>query len=263
MNHYLSLTAGFAALFAVSAQADFNSDAIAGLQAALKTRDQSITDVTGNNSRAAGQWALNAVVMEGIRALATSGEQQMAEKYEKEWQTQFSDFLVREEQSDILGDHKPLLKFLSGFYDKLEDRLGTNFIRQGLLGDIYLMNFAIPVVFAPKAEWWRNTETANRMWVEYRKHFIPFANVITYWGVKIACNKIMQQKEAGKQGQKLCEKAATKLRWAMGRYVAPKISDFIFNKANGAEAKLEITQSDLHYLNAETLFAEIQNEGAL
>jgi dethiobiotin synthetase len=63
--------------------------------------------------------------------------------------------------------------------------------------------------------------------------------------------------------EKLCEKAATKLRWAMGRYVAPKISDFIFKKANGEEAKLEIVQSDLVYLNADALYAEILKEGAL
>ena len=257
----LCLTAGLTMAFAMSAHADFNSDAIAGLQAALHTRDQSITDVTGNNSRAAGQWALNTVVLEGIRALVQSGEQQMAEKYKSEWEAQFTDALLIG-QGDILGDHKPLLAFLQNLYNKLEDRLGTTFIHQGMLGDIYLMNFAIPIVFTPKGDW-RSTTTPNRDWVEYRKHFIPFANVITYWGVKIACNKIMKQKEAGKQGQKLCEKAATKLRWAMGRYVAPKISDFIFKKANGEEAKLEIAQSDLVYLNADALYAEILKEGAL
>lgn len=246
-------------LSSVSAHADLDRSTLAGLQAALNSRDQAIADITGNNSRAAAQWALDTVVIEGIRALRSNGDQGLADRYENEWNGIFSNFLL---ENGILGDHKPLLVWLANFYTKLEDRLGAAFIKQGLLGDIYLMNYAIPIVFAPKGDW-RTPTTPNRDWVEYRKHFIPFANVITYWGVKIACNRIMKNQGAGKQGKKLCEKAATKLRWAMGRHIAPKISDFIFNKSNGERAVLDITSQDLVFINAETLYQEILKEGAL
>lgn len=253
----LVLFTGLALLGALPARADFNADALAGLQAALAARDKAITDVYSPDARHVAQWALDTVVFEGLRALRNNGDHRLANRYEDEWNHQFTDALTRDA---ILGDHKPLLQWLANFYDKLEDRLGTTTIRNGLLGDIYLMNFAIPIVFTPKGDW-RTPTSPNRDWVEYRKHFIPFSNVITYWGVKIACNKIMKNRGAGKDGQKLCEKAATKLRFVMGRYIAPKISDFVFKKANGETADLNITPVDLVYSNAQGLFDDLKKEG--
>jgi hypothetical protein len=237
-------------------------DALAGIQAALGARDHAVADVSGSDIKQASQTALNTIVAEGVRALRTNGDGGLARKYEGEWEQKFSTEFTSGIDALDLGDHKPLSQWLANFYDKLEERLGRTVIRQGLLGDIYLMNFAIPITFAPKGTW-RTAETPNRDWVEYRKHFIPFANVVTYWAVNIACNKIMKGQDMGKQGQKLCSKVAEKLRFVMGRRIAPKISDFIFNKANGAPASLDLTPADYVYQNAEDLAREIEAEGGV
>lgn len=229
--------------------ADAAIDPTAAFEAALGSRGNAVTAISGNGARSASQGALNAIVAAGIDALRTNGDRALADQYEDDWAHHFADFMVR---THDLGDHKPLSQWLANFYTKLEDRLGATTIHNGLLGDIYLMNYAIPMVFAPKGDW-RTKTTPNRDWVEYRKHFIPFANVITYWSTNIACNYVMKKQGAGSQGKKLCGQVSEKLRFAMGRYVAPKISDFVFNKANGTPAKLDITAQDLVYANAQDL----------
>ena len=65
----------------------------------------------------------------------------------------------------------------------------------------------------------------------------------------------------GKEGKKLCTKISEKLRFAMGRYVAPKISDFVFYKANGKETTLDLTSADLVYVSAESVVRELEVEG--
>ncbi len=236
-------------------------DAVAAIRAAMGAREQAIVDVSAEDVREVSQNALNTVVAQGIRALSRNGDGALANRYEREWNHSYSNFLLSFGSKD-LGDHSPLSKWLADFYDKLEDRLGTSMIHTGVLGDVYLLNFALPVVFAPKGSW-RSTSPENRDWVEYRKHLIPFANVVTYWGSLFACNKVMAQQMAGKQGKDLCKKVATKLRFVMGRYIAPKISDFVFNRVNGLPGRLEITAQDRVYVTAEELARAIELEGAL
>lgn len=260
----MSLVAGIVFVGALPAQADVNTDrALRAIDASLGFRNTTITNLGGSDRevRSASQAALNAVVAEGIFALRSNGDHRLADRYEGEWNQKFANYFTGIGALD-LGDHKPLSKWLADFYVKIEDRIGLAATRSGLLGDIYLMNYAIPIVFAPKGDW-RTTTTPNRDWVEYRKHFIPFANVITYWGVKLACNRLLRGQDMGNQGKKLCNTVAEKLRHAMGRYVAPKISDFVFNRANGLDARLDISASDLVYVNAADLVRELEQEGAL
>lgn len=258
---FIRLSSLFAfALVATTASADTVVDPTAAFQAALGSRTQSIGAVSGGDMKRASQMALNTVVDAGIQALRDNGDHRIADQYEDDWKHHFADYFVRPSVLD-LGDHKALSQWLANFYVKLEDRLGTATIHNGFLGDIYAMNYAIPIVFAPKGDW-RSTTTPNRDWVEYRKHFIPFANVVTYWAANLACNYVMKKQGAGSQGKKLCAQASEKLRFAMGRYVAPKISDFIFNKASGVPATLSITDQDLQYLSAQDLVDAIQNGGA-
>lgn len=240
-----------------SAQADSLAQArlLRGMQSALDARDHAIADVSGENARAAGQNALNSVVFAGIGALRETGNGALADRYEGEWNGGFSTYLF---ENKDLGDHAPLMKWLADFYNKLEERLGSSIPYNGVLGDVYAMNYAIPIVFSPKGDW--RTFYGDRDWVEYRKHFIPFANVITFYGVKFACNRFVRNTDLGNQGKKLCVKVSEKLRFLMGRYVAPKISDFVFNRANGIESTLNITSADLGYTDAAQLLADAQSE---
>jgi hypothetical protein len=245
----------------INNQAHASADPLAAVTAALNARNKAIVDVSGPNGKSVSQWALNTVVGEGIRALRENGDAALANQSEKEWDGLFVSILIDSSERD-LGDHKPLFQWLADFYTKLEDRLGSNFIYNGVIGDVYQMNFAIPVVFSPKGKW-RTPTTPNRDWVEYRKHFIPFANVITYWGTYLACQKITAGQDMGDQGKKLCKTVSEKLRHAMGRHVAPKISDFIFNKANGLNPSLNITQEDLVYTDAASILNEVERDGGV
>lgn len=228
------------------------------IQAALGAREISINEVSGSEIREASQQTLNTVVKQGLMALRSEGYAQTARNYESEWNRNFSEFFVSPSFFD-LGDHRPLSAWLARFYTMLEGRLGSNVIHQGLLGDVYDMNYAIPIVFTPMGQW--RTNSMKRDSIEYRKHFIPFTNIVTYWSAYLACNRVMANYNVGKSGSKICKTVAGKLRFAMGRYVAPKISDFTFAKINGMSTRLNITSADLVYTNAGQLAQELKMEG--
>jgi hypothetical protein len=91
--------------------------------------------------------------------------------------------------------------------------------------------------------------------IEYRKHFIPFANIVTYYVTLVGCQYV-----ADRQGQpelkKVCKPVAEKLQLAMGRYVAPVVSDWIFNASNQS---LQIGANRLKYNTVDDLRRAIQN----
>lgn len=228
------------------------------IDAALGSRETSITEISGSEIREASQQTLNTVVKQGFMALRSEGYNKTAQGYENEWNRNFSEFFVRNSFFD-LGDHRPLSAWLARFYTMLEGRLGSNIIHQGIIGDVYDMNYAIPIVFTPMGTW--RGSSMKRDSIEYRKHFIPFTNIVTYWGAYIACNRVMAGYNVGKSGGKICKTIAEKLRFVMGRYVAPKISDYTFYKVNGVSTRLNITSRDLVYTNAGQLAQELKMEG--
>jgi hypothetical protein len=85
---------------------------------------------------------------------------------------------------------------------------------------------------------------------------------VTYWTTLLTCEQVMRAKGAAAQGRKLCPFIAGKLRMVSDRFLAPKLSDYVFARANSAEATLDITEEDLVYLDAAELWEEfdrIQN----
>src|SRR5206468_1527681 len=91
-----------------------------------------------------------------------------------------------------------------------------------ILHDIYQMNYALAVVFKPNGSWRTNTAYDR---IEYRKHFIPFADATTYWVTLVMCKKYAPE------AKKYCDRGAGILEHVMGRYVAPRISDGVFHLA--------------------------------
>lgn len=157
-----------------------------------------------------------------------------------------------------LGDHSPLLPWLEGFFQKVSDKYGTIILSLPMISEVRTLNFAIPVVFSPHGSW-QMADVDSR--IEFRKHFIPFANIITYYAANYGCLYVVQQNGLG-QFKKLCTKAAEKLKFVMGRYIAPVISDFIFkstNNNNNSET-LEFTDKELVYTTAEELLNAVKTE---
>lgn len=148
-----------------------------------------------------------------------------------------------------LGDHSPLFPWITDFLKKASDKYGPIIYSLPLVKDIQMMNYALPVVFAPHGTWQTDGKVDDvDLRVEYRKHFIPFANLVTYYVAFYGCKYI--GKKNGQDLTKICKMAAQKLQFAMGRYIAPVVSDWIFKAAN---RPLNIGRDQLRYTTADEL----------
>lgn len=151
-----------------------------------------------------------------------------------------------------LGDHDPLFSWIQDFLKKTADKYGTIIYSLPIVQNIVMLNFAIPVVFAPHGAWQVSGVDSR---IEYRKHFIPFANLVTYYVSLYGCKYALAHAGMTTGAKQLCTKAATKLEFVMGRYIAPMVSDWIFR--SGTQS-LEIGADRLRYTTAEELQSAIQ-----
>jgi hypothetical protein len=197
------------------------------------------------------------LVIEDLRV--NHSDARMANELEQVWEESSVDF---EASLDLavslldLGDHAPLIPQLDELLQKLADQYGPIIKSLPIVKEIQEMNYAIPVVFKPKGAW-QDPAVDNR--IEYRKHFIPFANFVTYYAALITCN-IIAKKQNQPELKKVCKQVSEKLKFAMGRYVAPTISDWIFKAANrGTTQGLNISPMDLRYNTVEELRQAIRN----
>lgn len=242
MKTIITLVA-FAQLY-IGTAAHAQGDLIA-LQAAIQVRDQFVTalekkDFTEMTHQSMG----NAIEILAQDLIDTHSDVAMAQKIRKIWNQNQSVFFTASFHD--IGDHAPMIPKIEDFLKQLADKYGTIILTLPVVQDIRTLNFAIPVVFHPKGEW-QSAEVDNR--IEYRKHFIPFANIVTYYGALIACNYFAAKSEQPEM-KKICRPAADKLKFAMGRYIAPPISDWIFNQSNrtyvvSSEARVYNTPEEL------------------
>jgi hypothetical protein len=159
-------------------------------------------------------------------------------------------------QAMDIGDHSPLFPWINDFLGKMSSKYGTIILTLPIVKDILMVNYALPVVFSPRGTWQTDGQVEdvdNR--IEYRKHFIPFANFVTYYTALIGCNYIVQH-QGQTQLKKVCKPAAEKLRFVMGRYIAAPISDWIFKASNHS---LQISSDRLKYNTVDELRRAIQN----
>jgi hypothetical protein len=219
------------------------------LQAALDVRDQFISSLQKKDFTAITQKSMGnavGVLAENIRN--EYDDEDMATDLEQIWNRDESLFYTM--NINDLGDHAPFIPKIEEFLKTLSDKYGTVIYSLPVVEDVRTINFAIPVVFHPKGEW-QSTELDNR--IEYRKHFIPFANIVTFYGSLVACN-YYAQKSGQPDLKKVCQPAAEKLKFAMGRYVAPQMSDWIFAQTNKT---ISISNSQRKYTTAQELSAAI------
>ncbi len=234
------------------ATADSESEAaLKAFDSAIASRNSAVAAFSQQDFRALSQDALNEVVNQGVSALRERGESSLARTWERDWQRRFSSALTDIGTLD-LGDHRPLSRWLADFYKVLEDRLGRDTAHAGLLGDIYQLNYAIPVTFAPRAAWWKSPSDAANV-RDYGSHFVPFASIVTYYVVQVGCQQVMKRQGQASAAKRICKPAAQKLRDAMNGTLAPILSNFIYLKANGANPSLNIQPQDWVYTRAEDL----------
>jgi hypothetical protein len=206
---------------AANANAQISQAQHEGLQAAYDFNTSIVADFQSGVVAGAAQNGLNVMVARGIAILREIGETKQADQFESEWNNQFSHYLISHE----LGDHDPLSPWLANYYNVLSAK--TDGVIKGvqLIQDINTMNYALGVVLRPHGAWRTNTDYDR---IEYRKHFIPMADIITYWTSLELCKHYVKG-----MGKQFCGKGATELETLMGRYVAPEVSDYVWARVSG------------------------------
>jgi hypothetical protein len=137
-----------------------------------------------------------------------------------------------------LGDHQPLSQWLVTWYDKLESILGPFVMKITHLCDIKILNYGIPVVFHPAG--WK-----GEIWdiADYRDHFAGHmepdgwmfihhgvAGVAAYWTTWGIC--VGATWGAGAIVF-ICTPIGAASEYAMDRWAAPPLSDWVYCRANG------------------------------
>ncbi len=228
----------------------------AGIQAALDVRDQFITSVQHKDFTTITHTALGAAIeILAFELRYRYNENAAADAILNEWSKQnptaFAALVMSRGYDRDLGDHTPLLPWLQNEIQTMTSKYGINFAALPIVSDVVTLNFAIPVVFAPHGSW-ESPDVDNR--IEYRKHFIPFANLVTYYATNLSCNLVLKHYNLSDL-KRICPKAANALEWVMGRYIAPQVSDWIFK---GANKSLYVSQDQLVYHDVSDIRSAIQ-----
>ncbi len=222
---------------------------LAAMQGALDARDGFVDALEKKDFTKIAHDAFDHAIQAMVEDLRSRGDDQMANELLLKWHHSEAAFYLSVMD---LGDHAPLFPWLADYINKMADKYGTIILSLPYVKDIITLNFAIPVVFTPHGKW-QIAGIDSR--IEYRKHFIPFANIVTYYVSLYGCKYIMAKQGMSQIGNQLCGKAAERLEFAMGRYIAPQISDFIFKQT---DLRPQLSTADYRYSTAEELQRAIQ-----
>jgi hypothetical protein len=186
------------------------------------------------------QKALNGLVRTAVLELHAKGFHKGAKKYSAQWEATYANYFLTLSTKD-LGDHAPLSQWLTGFYNYLESNLGHEICHIFHFDDIFIFNYAIPVVFHPRG---LHGDTWDS--VEYGKHFVPFAAATTYWSCRVACTVLVP----GIVLEFFCSELAEVPRYVMQESIAPPLSDYVYNLFNKPGSNPHSPQFDVDQLLA-------------
>lgn len=228
---------------------------VQGLQAAYDAEQNIKGQMEVGDVHGITKLALEVIVYEGIKNLRAVGELALAEQFQAEWDNEISGTINPNPAGGIsaldIGDHDPLSPWLANFYQVLKVKTMGLVSAVQVVNDLNTLNYALGVVLHPNGTWRAHTEYDH---IEYRKHFIPFANIVTYWASLEACKYYV------KKYQQVCSYGADFLEKYMGRHIAPVLSDKIFNLATGHHGQSLSTLADDGDLNEQDFINTILNE---
>lgn len=243
MKHLLVLLA-FICHFALAC--DSSECDMAALDAADLTRDvHGLTDSGARYSKTVskgvfqqvhdhGNWAiahltddyLDFLVNRSADELSKKGQKDYAEMKRSEWKINYSGGIAKSLSHDI-GDHptEELSQWLEDFYDKTELILGIDVCRALHISDLKTINCTVKIVI--HACTFPMDSVPGSREDEYRRHFAEgelyygLIPVLTWW----ACEAGMMA--AGAPIPFVADAA----EFAMAKFLAPRLSDFIFERA--------------------------------
>lgn len=229
-----------------------SSDESKAYQGALNARNEFVRALTTKDFTQVTHHGFDVLMREFADSIAQDQKDpELANELINQWTTSSAMFETALFTMNALGDHNPLFPWIETFLQKMAAKYGTIIYKLQIVINVQTLNFAIPVVFTPRGNWHLSTGD-NR--IEYRKHFIPFANIVTYYTALYGCNYVVAH-QGQPQLKKICKPAAEKLRFVMGRYIAPVVSDWIYKAGN---KQLQIGSDRLRYTTPAELAQAIQ-----
>lgn len=156
--------------------------------------------------------ALNVLVNRGAMELIRAGFDNEAHDWINSWKNNLF--------AQDLGDHEPLIQWLSDYYRWLQKRLSAKVLRLTGLTDILIFNHGIPVAFHVNG--WQGDDWDS---VEYQKHFVPLSGAIAYWICYAACSA-----SAPPLVGYACGLMSEVPRFAMVKWVGPGLSNRVYKK---------------------------------
>lgn len=168
--------------------------------------------------------ALSNLIRTAAGELRKRGHSYQGNQMETEW---FDTYQYRLLKGRDIGDHGPLSQWLADKYNMLEFLLGVEVCKALHFSDLKTFNYCIPVVFNPcNPEWDKE---------EYKRHFSEgsvyygLVPTVSYWVLYGACG-------AATMGTGFiygCGLAGAISEKLVAMFVAPRLSDFIWDKACG------------------------------
>lgn len=171
--------------------------------------------------------ALEGMVSRGVRALREAGDLDGAYWVESEYEREWRGAITRLSDRNI-GDHKPLIQWIDTVYKRIIAVIGVPAAKALHLSDLWVLDMTIPVVFRP-CTFEMDLVTIPRK-MEYQNHFaedpVYYGLVPTdiWWLVWVPCTL-----GSSGIGALFCSPIAMAAEFIMGRYVAPPLSDKVFD----------------------------------
>lgn len=168
--------------------------------------------------------ALSAMFRLASRELERRGHNDEAFELVDEYQRIYAPYVLYGAYAKDIGDHEPLSQWLADKYQQLLDLLGPTVMVMLHLDDIWIVNYAIPVVLLRVPEFISKDE--------YRLHFAGsvshggLAGVITYWSIFFGC----EFATAGSGWIFICTPAGAAGEHIMQHRIAPGLSDRIYDR---------------------------------
>lgn len=177
---------------------------------------------------------MNLAISKAVKALNDKGEYRLSQQIQNEWDYNFHNSLF--DSARDIGDHKGISQWIGDAYNKIEATLGHDFCL-ALHIDLMLTFNSANVVVRPCSFPMDSIPGPRK--VEYARHFVgeSIATDSRYEGVVPgACYLVMEAAclvGTSGAGSFVCGLAAGLAEKMMANFVAPNLSDFVYDRACG------------------------------
>lgn len=175
---------------------------------------------------------VDAIVKRTTAVMEERGYKVEADEIRMEYYAKFKNYLTAMtlNKAADLGDLAPFSDFLTRVHAKAEDLLGETLCKFLHVHDIYIINYALPVVFAPSEhdlESFQNHFTGKHILGPLWEYY-GLAPVVAYWAVNVTCI-------AGTWGMGIvgfvCSPIASVAENVFGIYLSPRLGEFVWKRA--------------------------------